>query len=171
MEFFCMTALHINLFTIVAPLFSVWVLCQVKLQQGPVQCPREWERCGTQDELYPLNTWSHAEAWSFLPHYTGPRKRLPLASCWMESQIPFSDLHLPPVAKMPRRNGSAVLWIASLPVLLQGLGDEDSCALIPLCKSAPANLYLNSITDNMPMANPQLHHLPLVLPHCTYCLF
>lgn len=50
--FFYMTALHINLFNIIASLFSVGVLCQVKLQQGPVQ----WERRGAQDELYPSHT-------------------------------------------------------------------------------------------------------------------
>lgn len=137
--FFYMTALHINLFNIVASLFSVWVLCQVKLQQGPVQCPRDWERRGVQNELFPLHTWSHAEAWSFFPHHAVPSTRLPLASCCLESQIPFSDLHLPPVTKMPRRNGNVALCIANLPVLQQGLGDEDSCALIPLCKSASAN--------------------------------
>lgn len=134
-----MTALHINLFNIVASLFSVWVLCQVKLQQGPVQCPCDRERCGAQDEFFPSHTWSHAEAWSFFPHHTVPSTRLPLASCCLESQIPFSDLHLPPVTKMPRRNGNVVLCIASLPVLQQGL-DEDSCALILLCKSAPSNI-------------------------------
>lgn len=44
MDFFYVTSLHINLFNIVASLFSVWVLCQAKLQQGPVQSLRDWER-------------------------------------------------------------------------------------------------------------------------------
>ena len=135
-----MTSLHINLFNIVASLFHVWVLCQVKPQQGPMQPPHDRERRGTEDELYPLHTWSHTGAWSFLSHHTLARTWLPLASCCMVSQIPFSDLRLPPVTKMPRRNRSAVLWIPRLPVLLQGAGDGDYCALIPFCKSVPANI-------------------------------
>lgn len=139
-DFFYMTFLHINVFNIVASFFSVWVLCQVKLQQGPMKTPRDWERWGTEDELYPLHTWSRTGAWSFLPHHTLARTRLPLTSCCMVSQIPCSNLWLHPMIKVPRRNCNTVLWIPRLPVLPQGAGDGDYCAPIPFCKSAPANI-------------------------------
>ena len=107
--------------------------------------------------------------WSFLPHHTPARTRLPHTSCCVESQIPSSDLHLPPVSKMPRRNRHAVLSIPRFPALLQGAGDRDYRVLILFCKSAPANIdwILFQITCLKPVLSPLFGLSLLYLP----CLF
>lgn len=115
-----------------------------------------------------------------------------LITCWGISLLPppQSTQHKAPTRQLLHRVTDPLLWSLSASCD-QDAKEKWQCSAVdsqfpsaaartrrwrllcsyPPLQTCPCKYWLDSITDNMPIANPCLYHLPLVLPHRIYLLF